>query len=171
MKALTPKVGIMVIILFLILSVLLLVVKRNERTSTSSSASRSPATNAASAQKTGGEIGDYYAGPSLPPVSTSSATPVPKSPDIKTYIYTGAKTLSSTTSKLELESAASAEAVTSWYKKKIEDSKFNAKSYSQTSTGGTILNKLSAAKPGEKLDITIKKDQNASKVLITVDRS
>lgn len=171
MKTFTPKIGIMVIVLVLVLSAVLMVSKRNESTSVSSSASQSPAANAASAQKTGGEIGEYYAGPSIPPVASTSATPVPKPPALNTYIYAGSKTLSSNASKLELESTASAETITAWYKKKIEDSKFNAKSFSQTNTGGNILNKMSAAKPGEKLDITIKKDQNASKVLITVDRS
>lgn len=169
MKTFTPKIGIMVLVL--VVSASLMVSKRNESTSLSSSAPQSPATNAASAQKSGGEVGDYYAGPSLPPSSTSSATPVPKPPELKTYIYSGAKTLSSTSLKLELESTASAQAITAWYKKKIEDGKFNAKSFSQTNTSGTILNKLSAAKPGEKIEVTIKKDQSGSKVIITVDRS
>lgn len=170
MKTFTPKIGILAIVLILVLSAVLMVSKRNQPTSLSSFASKSPATNAASAQKTGGEIGQYYAGPSLPPTASSSATPITKPPALSTYIYTGSKTLSSTASKLELESNASAESITLWYKKKIEDSKFNAKSFSQTSTDGNILNKLSAAKPGEKLNVTIKKDQNTSKVLITVDR-
>ena len=176
MKTFTPKIGIMIIVLVLIASAILIVSKRNESTSLTTSASKSPGTDsptlAANAEKSDGPaIGDYYTGPSNPPSATTSATPIPKPPALNVYIYPSAKSLSATTSKLELESNASAEAITAWYKKKIEDSKFNAKSYAQTNTNGEILNKLSAAKPGEKLDITIKKDQNTSKVLITVDRS
>ena len=70
-----------------------------------------------------------------------------------------------------MESTGNSTQITAWYKEKIKSSNFNAKSFAQTNTNGTILNKLSAIKPGEKLDITIKKDQNGSKVTITVDRS
>ena len=173
MKTFTPKIGIMVIVLVLVLSAVLMVSKRNDSTSLSSSASQSPGspTLAAKAEKSDGpSIGDYYAGPSLPPSSTSSATPIPKPPALKVYIYPSAKTISSTATKLELESSASSEDITKWYKEKIDELKFNAKSFSQVNTNGNVLNKFSVARPGEKLIITIKKDQNASKVSITVDR-
>jgi len=162
----TPKIGIIAIVLLLIISAVLLVSKRNEPTSLTSEASVSPSVGP---KKYGGEIGEYYTGPSQPPVATTAAAQKPA--DIKTYIYTGAKTVSSTNTKLELESTGSAEAVTAWYKKKVEEGNFNAKSFGQTNTNGNILSKLTAAKPGEKLDITIKTDQTTSKVRITVDRS
>lgn len=167
----------MVIVLVLVISAVFMVSKRNESTSLTSSASGSPeksdsTTLAAKMEKSGGPgVGDFYAGPSVPPTSTSSATPVPKAPALTVYIYPSSKTVSSTSSKLQLESTASPEVITLWYRKKIDESQFNAKSFAQTNTNGDILNKLTAAKPGEKLDITIKNDQKTSKVLITVDRS
>ena len=174
MRSFTPKIGIMAIVLLLAVSAIFLVSKRDEPVSLSSSASQVPnnaaSTLAANAEKSAGPgIGEYYTGPSTSPVSTSSANPKPLA--LKTYIYPGATTKSSTALKLELESSDSPEKITEWYKKTINDLNFNAKSFSQTNTNDDILNKLSAAKPGEKLDVTIKKDQTTSKVLITVDRS
>lgn len=99
------------------------------------------------------------------------ATPVPSSAPYGNYIFSNAKIISQTATKIQMESTADASEITNWYKEKIKSSNFNAKSFTQTNTNGAILNKLSAAKPGEKLDITIKKDQNGSIVTITVDRS
>lgn len=100
-----------------------------------------------------------------------SATPAPSAAPLGDYIFANAKIIRRTSARIEMESTADASEITNWYKEKIKSSNFNAKSFTQTNTNGTILNKLSAAKPGEKLDITIKKDQNGSIVTITVDRS
>lgn len=174
MKIFNPKISILVIILFLSLSAVIMVSKRNEHTSTNSSASGSPyrsdnPTLAANAEKTG-NIGQYYDG-TKSATASASATPIPTPPSLNTYKYPGAKIKSQASSKLELDSSDSAEKITDWYKKKINELNFNAKSFAQTNTNGDILNKLSAAKPGEKLDITIKKDQSTSNVSIVVDRS
>lgn len=126
-------------------------------------------TLAAKAEKSG-NIGDYYDGtPAANAPATSTTNP--SLPSLNIYAYPGAKTKSQTGEKLELESNDSPEKITDWYKKKINALNFNAKSFAQTNTNDNILNKLSAAKPGEKLDITIKKDQTTSNVLIVVDRS
>lgn len=168
-KRFTPKLGIILIVLFLVFSSIFLVSKRNENTSVTSSASQSP-TNYTPAKTQGtGEIGDYYDGSQIKS-ATNSASPAPKAGDIKQYTYPNSVAKVSTASKLELESTASAQVVTDWYTNKIKNSNFNAKSSSQSNTDGNVLNKMSAAKPGEKIEITIKKDQSASKVLITVDR-
>lgn len=102
---------------------------------------------------------------------TASAAPAASLPPLDNYVYYGAKILKRTSSRIEMESNSNSSEITDWYKELIKSSNFNARSFTQTSTNGTILNKLSAAKPGEKLDITIKKDQNTSIVTIVVDRS
>lgn len=170
MKSFTPKIGIMAIVLILVFSAVILVANRNEHTSTTSSASGTPlsstSTLAAKAQNQG-NIGDFYESSQGATTASSSASP---KADIRQYIYTGATVKSSNAKRLELESTKSPSAITDWYKNKIQELQFNAKSVSQTSTNDNILNKLTAAKPGEKLDITIKKDQTSTKTLITVDR-
>lgn len=92
-------------------------------------------------------------------------------PSLKDYIHPQSKLISQSPGKMELESSTDAQSITLWYKDKIKQAGFNAKSFTQTNTNGVIFNKLSGAKPGGKIEITIKKDQNASKVTITVDRS
>lgn len=168
-RGFAPKLGIIVVVVFLVVAAVFLVSKRNETSTINSSASGNPkydSTLAANAEKSG-DVGEYYDGFS----ASASATPVPSPANIKVYTYPGAVVKSSAAKKLTLESSDSSEKVTEWYKKLIQDSRFNAKSFSQVMTNGDVLNMLSAAKPGEKIEITIKKDQSTSKTLITVDRS
>lgn len=101
----------------------------------------------------------------------ASAIPVPSPALSENYVFAGSKIIRKTETGIEMESTADPSEITNWYKEKIKSLDFNARSFTQTSTNGTILNKLSAAKPGEKIDITIKKDQNISTITITVDRS
>lgn len=105
------------------------------------------------------------------PSETKLTTPTPTSSPaaLLNYIYPQAKVTFQTSSKLELESNADPTAITDWYKNKIRGLGFSAKSFAQTNTNGAVFNKLSAARTGEKIEITIKKDQNASNVTITVD--
>ena len=163
MKPFTPKIGILIIVLFLIVSAGVLIMNRNLNVPVDNTNS----TLAANAEKSG-DIGEYYDGTKN---ATAPATPIPKPGAIKTYIYPGSATEKSTTSSLTLLSTDSPEAITNWYKEKIKELEFNAKSFSQTNTEGAIFNKLTAVKPGEKIEITIKKDQSTSKTTITVDRS
>lgn len=167
----TPTLSIAVIVVLLVTGAVA-VFYTKDRTRFPSSASekpnsKNPPTLAANAEVyTSTESGEVY----TPQASSQSATPIPSAAPIDSYIYEGASVLSSSPSKLEMESKANANTITNWYKEKIKAANFNAKSFSQTNTNGTILNKLSAAKPGEKINITIKKDQNESNVTITVDR-
>jgi len=169
----TPKIGIIIIVLFLIVSAIVMVSNREKNTNMTSSASDSPKndnSNLAAKIEKSGNVGEYYDG-TKSATATTSASAIPSPTNMSQFIFPAAKTKSSTAKKLELESTESAEEVTEWYKNKIRDLNFNAKSFSQTTTNGEILNKLSAARPGEKIDVTIKNDQTTSKVLITVDRS
>lgn len=99
-----------------------------------------------------------YVDPSPSPVASSS------------YIYPESKVLSDSPSKIEMTSTDNSTKITDWYKNKIRELNFNAKSFSQVNTNGVVFNKLSAAKPEEIIEITIKKDQSGSDVSITVDR-
>lgn len=101
---------------------------------------------------------------------SAQTSPKPSSFDLDGFIYPNSLVKLKSQNKLELESSASPKQITDWYKGKIRDSNFNAKSFAQTTTNGNIFNKLSGAKPGEKIEITIKKDQNGSNTNISVDR-
>lgn len=150
------------IILFLVVVGVIMIVNRNNSGSFSSSntpATSDPSTLAAKVE--------YYYGSPLP----ASNSAIPKPPSIREYVYPGSQVKTDAANKMIMESADTPEKITDWYKTKIDRLNFNAKSLSQTSTNGAIFNKLTAAKPGEKIDITIKKDQNTSNTLITVDRS
>lgn len=100
----------------------------------------------------------------IPGFSASPALPM------NDFIYPGSSIKSQTNSKLELESLSSVGEVTEWYKNKIRDQGFNGRSFAQTTTNGNSFNKLSAVKINDKIDISIKLNQNESIIAITVDR-
>lgn len=169
MKRHTPNITIGVIVIILIAGAVA-VFYNNQRTSFPSSAWEKDEKNSGLANKeiyTSTDSGEIY----TPQTASQAATPAPSPAPLDSYVYPGSTAIKSESSTLELESKDTASKITEWYKEKIRSSSFNAKSFTQTSTNGTVLNKLSAVKPGEKIDITIKKDQNASVVTITVDRS
>lgn len=165
----TPKILIGAIVAFLIVVGGFILFKPQGFKSTSeSSPVPESSTLAASAENTS-NLGEYYDGTAGAHPS-ASATPIPTPAPISEYIYPGSKTTASASAKLELQTTASPTEVTDWYKNKIKSVQFNAQSFSASNTSGAIFNKLSAAKPGEKIEVTIKKDQSASETLITVDR-
>lgn len=177
MKNFTPNIVILIIVLFLVCSGAAIYFNRQTIPVSrialnpeipAPEKSRAPAMSA-SAEKTASGSSDsedvFVSSPKSSPTTRPSAHSL-----VEDYIYPGASVVNKTGSKLELESNADAGVITQWYKDSIRQSGFNAKSFSQTNTNGVIFNKLSAAKPGEKIEISIKKDQNASKVTITVDR-
>lgn len=171
MKKFTPNIAIIVIVVVLASGAVAIYYNKQKTTFPSSALenSKSAPTLAASAEYESSNSADFYYGP--PGDSTASATPIPSPALISDYIYEGAKINNESSSKLEMETTANSATVTNWYKEKIRKMNFNAKSFSQTNTNGVVFNKLSAAKPGEKIEITIKKDQNTSNVTITVDRT
>lgn len=103
--------------------------------------------------------------------SSNLNSPLPKPASLEEYTYPNAASLSASSNQLKFETSDSAQVVTDWYKNKINSLNFNAKSVTQSNVNGEVLNKITAAKPGENLEVTIKKDQTTSKVEITVDRS
>lgn len=103
--------------------------------------------------------------------SSNLNSPIPNPVDLDEYIYPNSVPLNAGNNQLKLESGDSAQVITDWYKNKINSLNFNAKSVTESNSNGEVLNKLTAAKPGENLEVTIKKDQTTSKVEISVDRS
>jgi hypothetical protein len=167
--AFTPKILIGGIVLFLTVAAGFLIYKPGSyNAGDADQVPPSDADPAASGEKSDG-LGEYYDGSSGAEAS-SSATPVPSPAAITEYTYPLAQVTSSASAKLEMQTSENPVKVTDWYKNKIDQLKFNAKSFVSSGTNGDIFNKLSAAKPGEKIEVTIKKDQNGSNVLITVDR-
>lgn len=162
MKTFTPKLGILAIVIILGIGAVFIVSGRNQSLKideqTASYPSEAP-TLAANAE-------NYVVNTAPDPNAPKAETP----PAIKVYIYPGAKVASESATALRLESTDSDQKITDWYKDLISKFKFNAKSFAQSNSNGLVFNKLSAAKPGEKLEVSIKKDQTGSKVLITVDR-
>lgn len=161
MKTFTPKLGILAIVVVLGIGAVFIASGRDNKKiedQATSYPSEAP-TLAANAE-------NYVVNTAPDPNAPKPETP----PDIKVYIYPGSKVASSSATTLRLESTDNDQEVTDWYKDLIAKFKFNAKSFAQSNTNGLVFNKLSAAKPGEKLEVSIKKDQTGSKVLITVDR-
>lgn len=162
MKTFTPKLGILAIVIILGIGAVFIASGRNQPAKVeeqNASYSSDAPTLAAKAE-------NYVVTTTPDPNAPKPETP----PDIKVYIYPGAKVASQSATTLKMESGDSDQEITDWYKNLISKFKFNAKSFAQSNTNGLVFNKLSAAKPGEKLEVSIKKDQSVSKVTITVDR-
>ncbi len=169
MKFFRPNVIIAILVIVLIAAAAFIFINRqNNSTNEAVNLNVSDSTLAADAENSGAPIPsdftEVYNGASI------SGTPVPSKPPLSSYIYNGATIKNQTESHLEIESTDDPQVITDWYKKMINDLNFNAKSFSQTSSNGVVFNKLSAAKPAEKIEINIKKDQTTSIVVITVDR-
>lgn len=161
MKHHTSKLGILIIVIILgVVGVLIVTKTRSEKfaVDTTSTIPVSSPDEVIS--------GDEY-------IASSSdlSSPIPKPPPLEEYVYPKALGLESTSNSLKFTTTDSAQAVTDWYKNKINSLEFNAKSSTQTNTNGATLNKITAAKPGENIEVTIKKDQSTSNVEVTVDRS
>ena len=164
MKRFTPKLAMVGIVLLLGIGAVYLAANRNP-----DSSNPQPSDPSTLASKAEYSIGEYYDG-SAGAKAIPSATPIPTPPSLSSYTYPGSKTITTAPAKLELESTDSVQKITDWYKNRVDELNFNAKAFAQTSTNGEVFNKLSAAKPGEKIEVSIKKSQTTSNVLITVDR-
>lgn len=155
----TSKIGILIIVIILAVTGVLIISKtRQQQTAVLTEPSDNPGET---------EIEDKE----LVASSSTLSSPIPAPVSLKEYVYPNSRELKSNSKGFVLESSDSAQLITDWYKNKINSLEFNARSFTQTNTNGEILNKISAAKPGENLEVTIKKDQTTSKVKITVDRS
>lgn len=181
MKNFSPNLVILAVVLFLVsVSAVIYLKQRNSAiqplpvpekatTGNESIGSLTPAADT-DAQATGSL--EVNSTPDLknPENSKPAQSPVPSSDLLEGFKYPGAKVTSTSANKIEMESSGDPSKISDWYKEKIRALNFNAKSFTQTNQNGVIFDKFSAAKPGEKIEVTIKKDQNVSTVTITVDR-
>lgn len=120
--------------------------------------------------------------PTLTPTPTATLTPTaPKKSStdsqssksqeqgsINEYLYPNAKVINISSQRATLESTDSEDAVSNWYKEKINDKVMRATAFVQTSTNGNVVNKLAGAKENYKVAVEIKKVPNQSITKITV---
>lgn len=164
MNRFTPRILISLVVLILIVSGGFIFFRSNNTPTTSDYTPVPQANN-----QDVSELGEFYDGTAAANPE-ASATAVPKPNPLSSYAYPNGERISSGSAQLKYETEDDVETVTNWYKAQIKKLKFNAQSFAATSVNGEDLNKISAAKPGEKIEVTIKKDQTTSNVLITVDR-
>ncbi len=164
MNRFTPRILISLVVLILIVSGGFIFFRSNNTPTTSDYTPVPQANN-----QDVSELGEFYDGTAAANPE-ASATAVPKPNPLSSYAYPNGERISSGSAQLKYETEDDVETVTNWYKAQIKKLKFNAQSFTATSVNGEDLNKISAAKPGEKIEVTIKKDQTTSNVLITVDR-
>lgn len=107
------------------------------------------------------------------PTSTSTAittTPVVTQKPVSSsdWVYPGAKTIESG-SKLVLESADSSDAITAWYKSKIEGEGYNIRNSIKTSANGVVKNVVQAVNGQKSVSVEISKNPSSSVVRIEVE--
>lgn len=106
--------------------------------------------------------------PTVTSTSAPSSVPSPTQSNINSFIYPGSIKVSGERNSLVLQSTDDPQAITNWYKEKINSIGMNAKSFVQTNANGNILNKLVGAKSGFKISIEISKKSNEENVKISV---
>lgn len=82
-------------------------------------------------------------------------------------VYPNSKIISQNNSQAVLESDASTDEITDWYKGKIDEYDMNVTSTVKTNTNGNVLNKLSAAGSNLKVEIEISRSNSDSLTKIT----
>lgn len=172
MNRFTPKIVIILIAVIIlgIIGASYMIIKNNKNNQAAMT-STDPSTLAADAEYSNTGNGEQIENFDFLEEGTNSASPLPSPAPIADFIYPSSTVKNQTITHLELESSSGSDTITKWYETKIRDLKFNAKSFAKSTANGNVLNKLSGAKPEETIEVTIKQDQNTSKVLITVDRS
>jgi len=103
-------------------------------------------------------------GPLPPPANK----PIPPDNDLFDLRYSDSVLISSTDTTLILESTASTEAITTWYKEKIIAMGMNAKSFVTTKANEKVLNKLVGADGKREVRVEISQENSSSVVKIKV---
>ncbi len=112
--------------------------------------------------------------PTTAPILESTQTPTPaqtSSSSIDEWVYPGASVTTKSSNSLSFETRDDTEAVTNWYKDKINSKGFSAKSFVTTKANDNILNKLSGAKENQEVSVEIKKapGEVAAKVVVNLN--
>jgi hypothetical protein len=104
--------------------------------------------------------------------STPTTIPEPTvssgSINLSDFQYPGARIVASTDKSLSLESTDDPDKVSDWYKEKLKQKNYNAKSIVETSTNGMILNKFQASGSPGTVTIEITKDANSSTTSVKI---
>ncbi len=89
---------------------------------------------------------------------------------IAAFALPGAKISYQDGSAINLESTDDSDAITDWYKNKIESLGYNAKSFVKTKTNGNVKNSLVGAdgKTEIRVEITKAPGENATKIFVTL---
>lgn len=129
-------------------------------------------TTTPSVTETPGQSGTPTNAPSR---TTGTPTPTPlknvqSSVVISTLIFPGAKIAYQDSSALNLESTDDSDAITDWYKSKIESSGYNAKSFVKTKSNNNVKNSLVGADGKTEIHVEITKspDSNVTKIFVTI---
>ncbi|KKR30476.1 hypothetical protein A2715_04400 [Candidatus Woesebacteria bacterium RIFCSPHIGHO2_01_FULL_39_32] len=87
---------------------------------------------------------------------------------IEDYTYPGATITSTSANTLTLESQGNVDAITDWYKDKIQSTGMNVKTFVVTKANDNVLNKLGGSNSDQEVNVEIEKKFGESKVLIRV---
>ena len=101
---------------------------------------------------------------------TSIPKVIPKEVNNNKYIYTNGTVVINTTSNIKIESEASPDDITLFYKNLFKKNNSKVKSFVTTKTNGNILNKLVGIIDGKTITIEIKKDSDSKTVYITLTK-
>lgn len=110
--------------------------------------------------------------PTTPPTKTPTTIPTTGSStsfEISHFQYPGTSITSSSTNRLELATTDLPTSVTDWYKKTINQTGMNTKSFVSTNTNGHVLNKLVAAGNGKEVRVDITKEPSDASTKIIVE--
>lgn len=104
------------------------------------------------------------------PVATTTPTNSPTSDfSLEMFRYPNAKTITSSNNQLQLQSSDSPQAITNWYKDKLNSLGYSTTSFVTTNTNDNVENKLAAAGRGKNVQVEIKKSAGDSLVTIKVE--
>lgn len=107
------------------------------------------------------------------PTAKPTATPHPTSTpaaagNISDFFYPGATQMRLEGNTLVLESIDNPDAITNWYKNKINSLGMNAKAFVMTKANGNVENKLAGDNGTLEVEVEIKKKASETKTTITV---
>lgn len=104
------------------------------------------------------------------PQKTSQPTIAPTAAfDISVFVYPGGTVIERSTSHLAITSTDSPNNIIPWYKEKISEYKFSAKSFASTNTNGNFLTKMAGSGADGELKVEIRKAAADTVTLIEVD--
>ncbi|KKU12050.1 MAG: hypothetical protein UX19_C0009G0005 [Candidatus Woesebacteria bacterium GW2011_GWA1_45_8] len=106
--------------------------------------------------------------PSDTATPTSQPTILAPSGNISTFIYPGARVITTTSTSATLESGENPDKITDWYKDKIVGLGMNVKSFVTTKANDRVLNKLAGTDGKREINVEISKDEGSILVIVSI---